>query len=85
MCHKHNNGRNVSEVWKLYINLNKIQRSNERLAQDKESIERQNDSWWWSANSLHSPRESRAVFNVNPAAKGHAGWQKSLQAGKNNF
>ena len=42
MCEKHNNGRNVSEVWKY--TLNKIQRSNERLAQDKESIERQNDS-----------------------------------------
>ena len=27
------------------ITLNKVQRSNERLAQDKESIERQNDSW----------------------------------------
>ena len=40
MCEKHNNGRNVSEVWKY--TLNKIQRSNERL--DKESIERQNDS-----------------------------------------
>ena len=26
------------------INLNKIQKSNERLAQEKESIERQNDS-----------------------------------------
>ena len=33
MCEKHSNGRNVSEVWKY--TLNKIQRSNERLAQEK--------------------------------------------------
>ena len=32
-----------------------------------------------------SSRESRAVFEVNPAARGHAGWQTSLQAGKNNL
>ena len=32
-----------------------------------------------------SSREFRAVFEVNPAAIGHAGWQKSVQAAKNNF
>ena len=45
------------------INLNKIQRSNERVSQDKESLERHNDSLRnkKSANSLHSLREFWAV------------------------
>ena len=45
------------------INLNKIQRSNERVSQDKESLERHNDSLQneRSSNSLHSLREFWAV------------------------
>ena len=45
------------------INLNKIQRSNERVSQDKECLERRNDSVKnkRSANSLHSSREFWAV------------------------
>ena len=45
------------------INLNKIQRSSERVSRDKESLERHNDSLQnkRSANSLHSPREFWAV------------------------
>ena len=45
------------------INLNKIQRSNERVSQDKESLERHNDNLQnkRSENSLHSSREFRAV------------------------
>ena len=45
------------------INLNKIQRSNERVSQDKESLERHNDSLKneRSANSLHSSRKFWAV------------------------
>ena len=54
------------------INLNKIQRSNERVSQDKESIERHNDSLQnkTSANSLHSPAAGvLGCLNVNRAAK----------------
>ena len=45
------------------INLNKIQRSNERVSQDKESVERHNDCLQnkRSANSLDSSREFWAV------------------------
>ena len=45
------------------MNLNKIQRSNERVSQDKDSLERHNDSLQnkRSANSLHSSREFWAV------------------------
>ena len=42
------------------INLNKIQRSNERVSQDKESLERRLENKK-SANSLHSPREFWAL------------------------
>ena len=55
------------------INLTKIQRSDERVSQDKESLERHNDSLKnkRSASSLHCSREFWAV-NVNRAAKTHA-------------
>ena len=45
------------------INLNKIQRSNERVSQDKESVERHNDSLQnkRSTNSLDSSQEFWAV------------------------
>ena len=45
------------------INLNKMQRSNERVSRDKESLKRHNDSLQnkRSANSMHSSREFRAV------------------------
>ena len=45
------------------INLNKIQRPNEPMSRDKESLERHNDSLQnkRSANSMHSSREFRAV------------------------
>ena len=48
---------------KFNINLNKIQRSNELVSQEKESVERHNDSLQnkRSVNSLHSPREFWAV------------------------
>ena len=41
------------------INLNKIERSDERVSQDKESLERHNNSLQnkRSANSVHSSRE----------------------------
>ena len=44
-------------------NLNKIQRSDELVSQDEESLERHNDSLQnkRSANSMHSSREFRAV------------------------
>ena len=55
-------GQNADQRYKN-INLNKIQRSNERMSQDKESLERHNDSLQneRSANSLHSSREFSAV------------------------
>ena len=45
------------------INLNKIQRFDERVSQDKESVERHNDSLQnkRSSNSLHSSQEFWAV------------------------
>ena len=62
MCEK---GKNGAECIKRYknINLNKIERSNERVSQDKESLERHNDSLKnkRSANSLHSSRKFWAV------------------------
>ena len=57
------------------INLNKIQRSNERLSEDKESLERHNDD-------LQNKKVGKFVafltgvlgcLNVNRAAKKHAG------------
>ena len=61
-------------MYKKYknINLNKIQRSNERVSEDKESLERHNDSLQnkRSANSLHSPAAGvLGCLNVNRAAK----------------
>ena len=59
------------------INLNKKQRSNERVSQDKEFLERHNDS-------LQNKKVRKFVafltgvlgcLNVNRAAKKHAGWQ----------
>ena len=50
-----------------HINLNKIRKSNKRVAEDRESLERHiNDSQCGiqnkrSTNSLHSSREFRAV------------------------
>ena len=43
MCEKRTNGAECVQRYKN-INLNKIQRSNEWVAQDKESLERKNDS-----------------------------------------
>ena len=43
MCEKRNNGAESIQRYKN-INLNKIQRSNEWVAQEKESLERKNDS-----------------------------------------
>ena len=53
------------------VNLNKIQRSDERVSQDKESLERHNDSLQnkRSANSLHSSREVRNQLTVNRPTK----------------
>ena len=59
-----------------HINLNTIPRSNERVSQDKESLERRNDSLQnkRSANSWHSsPAGVLGCLNVNRAAKKHAG------------
>ena len=59
------------------INLNKIQRSNERVSQDKECLERHNDS-------LQNKKVRKFVafltgvlgcLNANRAAKKHASWQ----------
>ena len=59
MCQKHKIGAECIRG----INVNKIQRSNERVSRDKESLERHNDSLQnkRSANSMHSSREFRAV------------------------
>ena len=43
MCEKRKNGAECIRRYKN-INLNKTQRSNESVAQDKESIERKSDS-----------------------------------------
>ena len=57
------------------INLNKVQRSDERVSQDKESVERHNDS-------LQNKKVRKFVgfltgvlgcLSVNRAAKKHAG------------
>ena len=63
MCEKRKNGAECIRQRYKNINLNKIQRSNERVSQDKESLERLNDSLQnkRSANSLHSSREFWAV------------------------
>ena len=62
MCEKGKNGAECIQRYKN-INLNKIERSNERVSQDKESLERHNDSLQnkRSAKSLHSSRELWAV------------------------
>ena len=53
------------------VNLNKIQRSDERVSHDKESLERHNDSLQNKryANSLHSSREVKNQLNVNRPTK----------------
>ena len=63
MCEKRKNGAECIRGINENINLNKIQRFNERVSQDKESLERHNDSLQnkRSANSLHSSREFWAV------------------------
>ena len=63
MCEKRKNGAECIRGISKNINLNKIQRFNERVSQDKESLERHNDSLQnkRSANSLHSSREFWAV------------------------
>ena len=62
MCEKRKNGAECIKRDKN-INLNKIERFNERMSQDKESLERHNDSLQnkRSANSLLSTREFRTV------------------------
>ena len=75
MREKRKNGAECIKGIYKNINLNKIQRSNEGVSQDKESLERHNDSLKnkRSASSLHCSREFWAV-NVNRAAKKkHAG------------
>ena len=54
------------------INLNKIQRSDERVSQDKESLERHNDSLQnkRSASSLHCSREFRECHRTKSRLKG---------------
>ena len=47
ICEKGKNGVECIRRYKN-VNLNKIQRSNECVAQHKESIERKNDSYGWS-------------------------------------
>ena len=63
MCEKRKNGAECIRGINKNINLNKIQRFNERVSQDKESLERHNDSLQnkRSADSLHSSREFWAV------------------------
>ena len=61
MCEKRKNGaKYVCEVLKC-IDLNKLQRCNERVSQDEESLERHKDSLSnkRSSNSLHSSQEKR--------------------------
>ena len=47
VCEKRKNGAECIRRYKN-VNLNEIQRSNECVAQDKESLERKNDSYEWS-------------------------------------
>ena len=47
ICEKRKNGAECIRRYKN-VNLNKIQRPNECVAQDKESLERKNDSYGWS-------------------------------------
>ena len=47
ICEKRKNGAECIRRYKN-VNLNKIQRSNECVTQDKESLERKNDSYGWS-------------------------------------
>ena len=63
MCEKRKNGAECIRGINKNINLNKIQSFNERVSQDKESLERHNDSLQnkRSANSLDSSREFWAV------------------------
>ena len=61
MCEKRKNGaKYVCEVLKC-IDLTKLQRCNERVSQDEESLERHKDSLSnkRSSNSLHSSQEKR--------------------------
>ena len=63
MCEKRKNEAECIRGINNNIDLNKIQRYNARVSQDKESIERHNDSLQNKrpANSLHSSRKFRAV------------------------
>ena len=74
MCEKRKNGAECIKRYKN-INLNKIERFNERVSQDKEFLERHNDS-------LQNKKVRKFVafhmgvlgcLNVNRAAKKHAG------------
>ena len=62
MCEKRKNGGGMYQRYKN-INLNKIQRTNERVSQDKDSLGRHNDSLQnkRSASSLYSSPEFWAV------------------------
>ena len=75
MCEKRKNGAECIRGINKNINLNKIQRFNERVSQDKESLERDNDS-------LQNKKVRKFVafltgvlgcLDVNRAAKKHAG------------
>ena len=57
-----------------HINLNKVQRSNERVSQDKESLERHNDSLRNKKirKFVAFPTGVLGGLNVNRAAKKHA-------------
>ena len=74
MCEKRKNGAECMRGINENINLNKIQRFNERVSQDKESLERHNDS-------LQNKKVRKFValltgvlgcLDVNRAAKKHA-------------
>ena len=78
MCEKRKNEAECIKGIYKKINLNKIQRSNEGVTQDKESLERHNDS----LSEKQKVRKFVAFLtgvlgclNVNRAVKKHAGGQ----------
>ena len=80
MCERRKNGAECIRGVKN-VNLNKIERSNERVSQDKESLERHNDS-------LQNKKVRKFVAlltgvlgcpNVNRAAKKTCWLTKSLE------
>ena len=62
------------------INLNKIQRSNERVSQDKESLERHNESLQKKRSQIRCiPHESSGLSQCKSSGKKTCWLTKSLE------